>query len=107
MEKVECLDCETIFQFCMDENFPKDGKRTKSAVIRSLFARRIVDHLKGRCDDDKGFCYFVKKSSFELLDLPAVGIRDALVVRLKQEKKVCVSASTWHGTIGVKINIAM
>ena len=88
MEKVEDLDCETIFQFCMDENFPKDGKRTKSAVIRSLFARRIVDHLKGRCDDDKGFCYFVKKSSFELLDLPAVGIRDPLVVRRRRRRYV-------------------
>ena len=104
---MESLNCETIFQTYLNENFPKDGKCTRSAVIRSSLAGRIIDHLKDKCIDDKGFRYFVKKSSFELLDLPAVGLRDTLVVRLKQEKKVCVSASTWHGTIGVKIIMAM
>ena len=80
--KVESLDYEMIFQTYLNENFPKDGKCTRSAVIRSSLARRIVDHLKGR-RNDKGFRYFVKKCCFELLDLLAVGIRDTLVIRLK------------------------
>ena len=81
---------ENAFNTYIDEIFPVNVKRTRSAVIRRQFAKRIVDYLKGRQEDDKGFRHFVKKSGFKLLDLPAVGVRDALVVRIKQEKQVNV-----------------
>ncbi len=103
---------ETVFQTYLDETFPSDGKRTRSAIVRESFARKIVNYLKGEQQDaDKGFRHFVKKSGFELLDLPSVGIRDALVIRVKEEKKVRVYSSKpviynctrtcWHKVVSV------
>ena len=63
----------------MDSLFPIGGKRSRSAVIRQDFAKRIVDHLKGKQDPDASFRHFVK---------PSAGIRDVLVVSLKEEKQV-------------------
>ena len=39
-------------------------------------------------DCDKAFRHFVKKSRFQLLDLPAAGVRDVLVVLVREEKQV-------------------
>ena len=55
-------------------------------MIREDFAKRIVDHLKGKQDPDASFR--VKKGGFALLDMPSAGIRDVLVVSLKEEKQV-------------------
>ena len=57
-------------------------------MIRQDFAKRIVDHLKEKQDPDASFRHFVKKGGFALLDMPSAGIRDVLVVPLKQEKQV-------------------
>ena len=81
-------DSEGVFVTYLDTTFPPDGKRTRSAIVRRSFAQQIVSHLKGQENPDKAFRHFVKKGQFRLLDLPAVGIRDALVVQVKQEKKV-------------------
>ena len=81
-------DSQTVFKRYMETTFPPDGKRTRSAIIRETLARRITDYLKGGKQDDKAFRHFVKKAGFQLLDLPAVGIRDALVVRVTQKKEV-------------------
>ena len=67
-----------------------DTKRTRSAVIRKKLAQKIINYLKGTDIGDKAFRHFVKNSGFKLLDLPSLGIRDALVVKLKQAKQVCV-----------------
>ena len=72
----------------LESTFPPDAKRSRSAVIRKALAKRIVNHLKGLEHGDKAFRHFVKKSCFQLLDLPSMGIRDALVVKLNQEKQV-------------------
>ena len=66
-----------------------DTKRTRSAVIRKKLAQKIINYLKGTDIGDKAFRHFVKNSGFKLLDLPSLGIRDALVVKLKQAKQVC------------------
>ena len=81
-------DSESAFQTYLMATFPPDAKRTRSAVIRSSLAQKIVNYLKGTEEYDKIFRHFVKKSRLQLLDLPSVGIRDALVVKLKQEKQV-------------------
>ena len=81
-------DSEGVFVTYLDTTFPPDGKRTRSAIVRRSFAQQIVSHLKGQENPDKAFRHFLKKGQFRLLDLPAVGIRDALVVQDKQEKKV-------------------
>ena len=40
----------------VDETFPADGKRTRSAVIRQALAQKIVDYLKGAAiETDKAF----------------------------------------------------
>ena len=36
---------------------------------------------------DKGSRHFVKKTGFEFIDLPFVGIRDALVTRAREESE--------------------
>ena len=82
-------DSESAFRQYLENAFPIDGKRTRSAVIRQALAEKIASYLKGSAQNsDKIFRHFVKKSGFELLDLPSVGIRDALVVRVKEEHKV-------------------
>ena len=49
----------------------------------------IVNYLKGKqYKADKGFRHFVKKSSFELLSLHSMGITEALLIRVKDEKNV-------------------
>ena len=87
-------DSDTVFLSYLESTFPPDAKKTRSAVIRKALAKRIVDHLKGLTEhDDKAFRHFVKKSCFQLLDLPSVGIRNVLVVKLKQEKQVRTDAT--------------
>eukprot|EP00731_Ephydatia_muelleri_P021616 Em0014g207a len=76
-----------IFGEYVDSLFPIGGKRSRSAVIRQDFAKRIVDHLKGKQDPYASFRHFVKKGGFALLDMPSAGIRDVLVVSLKEEKQ--------------------
>ena len=76
----------TLFQTYLDNTFPPEAKRTRSAVIRQQLADKIVRYLKDP-GEDKNFRHFVK-SGFELLDLPSLGVRNALVVKVKQDKKV-------------------
>ena len=66
--------------------FPVGGKRTRSAVIRKEVAQRIVNHLNA----DGAFRHFVKKSGFALVDLQSVGIRDVLVVSVKEKNQVLI-----------------
>ena len=69
--------------------FPKDAKRTRSAVIHQQFGERIISCLKNPlCIEDRNFRHLIKRSRFQLLDLPEAGIRDALVVQVKGEKEV-------------------
>ena len=69
--------------------FPKDAKRTRSAVIHQQFGERIISCLKNPlCIEDRNFRHLIKRSEFQLLDLPEAGIRDALVVQVKGEKEV-------------------
>ncbi|KAL5505829.1 hypothetical protein EMCRGX_G007339 [Ephydatia muelleri] len=69
--------------------FPKDAKRTRSAVIHQQFGERIISCLKNPlCIEDRNFRHLIKRSGFQLLDLPEAGIRDALVVQVKGEKEV-------------------
>ena len=87
-ERHDELDSEAVFKTYLEATFPLDAKRTRSAIIRRPLAQRIINRLKGE-QEDKLFRHYVKKSGFKLLDLPAVGVRDALVIELKGEKKVC------------------
>ena len=88
-------DSDTVFLSYLDSTFPPDVKRSRSAMIRKALAKRIIDHLKGLEYDYKAFRHFVKKSCFQLLDFPSVGIRDALVIKLKQEKQVHTQCSNY------------
>ena len=81
-----------MFNDFVDESFPVGAKRTRSAIIRRNYAERIVRYLKdGRDEIDKNFRHMVKKSGFQLLDLPEAGLRDVLVVKMIEEKQV----SSW------------
>lgn len=83
-------DTTALFQSYLDSTFPPGSKRTRSAVIRRQLEDKIVRCLKNPDEvTDKNFRHFVKKSSFQLLDLPSLGVRDALVVKVKAEKEVC------------------
>ena len=77
------MSTEERFKEYLDSKFPVDEKRTRSAIIHQSYGERIVRHLKGTPDDCKLFRHFVKKTQFKLLDLPAAGLRDVLVVSVK------------------------
>ena len=51
------------------------------AVIHQQFVERITHFLKNPLSiEDRNFRHLIKRSGFQLLDLPEAGIRDALVV---------------------------
>ena len=69
--------------------FQKTLREERSAVIHQRFGERITHFLKNPLSiEDRNFRHLVKKSGFQLLDLPEAGIRDALVVQDKGEKEV-------------------
>ena len=69
----------------INAGIPIGAKRTRSALVRQSYADRIVRFLKdGSNEYDKNFHHLVKKSGFQLLDLPEAGLRDVLVVKIKQ-----------------------
>ena len=57
-------------------------------MIRRQYAEEVTSYMKGGSDLDKNFRHNVKTSGFRLLDLPEAGIRDALVVKVKEDKQV-------------------
>ena len=77
-----------VFDAYVQRTFPQDAPRSRSAVIREVYGKRIISYLKGNSDDDKHFRHLVKRSGFRLLDFPEAGIRDALVVAVKEDKEV-------------------
>ena len=50
--------------------------------------QRIVNHLKGSQYADGAFRHFVKKSGFALMGLPVAGIKDVLVICVKEKEQV-------------------
>lgn len=50
-----------MFEEYVDSLFAIGGKRSRSAVIRQDFAKRIVDQLKGRQDPDASFRHSSKR----------------------------------------------
>ena len=77
------------FNKYIDESFPVGAKRTRSALVRQSYADRIVRFLKDWSSEyDKNFRHLVKKSGFQLLDLPEAGLRDVLMVKISKEKQV-------------------
>ena len=84
------------FKEYIDASFPEGGKRTRSAVIHREYAERIVRFLKATsADEDKHFRHLVKTSGFQLLDLPEAGLRDVLVVKVKENKQVRTTVSVY------------
>ena len=81
-------DARKAFEDYIASAFPEEKKRNRSAVICRNLEQRIIRHLKGSNDEDKLFRHYVKKTGFSLLDLPAAGVRDELVVAIKEEKQV-------------------
>ena len=76
------------FSKYIDESFPVGAKRTRSAIVRQCYADRIVSFLKdGYSEYDKNFRHLVKKSGFQLLDLPEAGLRDVLVMKIRSAQK--------------------
>ena len=88
-KKSSIMEAATAFKDYVDESFPVEAKRTRSAIIRRSYADRIVSFLKdGTNESDKNFRHLVKRSGFQLLDLPEAGLRDVLVVKVSEEKQV-------------------
>ena len=82
-------ESKALFRSYLGSTFPPEAKRTRSAIIRRQLEDKIARYLKNpHGASNKNFRHFVKKSGFQLLDLPAVGVRDALVVKVKAEKEV-------------------
>ena len=80
----ENISAKGKFDAYLQATFPSSKKRSRSAVIHRVYGERIVNHLRGSMDTDKHFRHLVTQSGFRLLDLPAAGLRDALVVSVKE-----------------------
>ena len=90
------MEAATAFKDYVDESFPVEAKRTRSAIIRRSYADRIVSFLKDETNEsDKNFRHLVKRSGFQLLDLPEAGLRGVLVVRVSEEKQVSCFKYVW------------
>ena len=76
------------FDTYVQRTFPQDAPRSRSAVISEAYGRRVISFRKGNSEYDKHFRHLVKRSGFRLLDFPEAGIRDALVVTVKEDKEV-------------------
>ena len=83
-------DARKAFEDYICGAFPEDKKRNRSAVVSRNLEQRIIRYLKGNDDKDKLFRHYVKKTGFSLLNLPAAGVRDELVVAIKKEKQVSI-----------------
>lgn len=88
---MEADEQKTAFEDYVLRAFPEEKKRTRSAVIHRSLAQRIINHLKGNPEEDKAFRHYVKKNGFSLLSLPAAGLRDVLVVAVKEGEQVSYS----------------
>ena len=77
---------EQAFKEYLDDEYPIGAKRTRSAIICRNYADRIVQFLKNTSgESDKIFRHLVKRNGFQLLDLPEAGLRDVLVVKIKEK----------------------
>ena len=65
----------------------RDPNELKVHSFCRTYADRIVGFLKTAKDQDKIF-RMVKKSGFQLSDLPEAGLRDVLVVKVQEAKQV-------------------
>ena len=84
---MEAHEKKTFDEF-ISSTFPEEKKRTRSAVIHRSLSQRIINYLKGNVEEDKAFRHYVKKTRYSLMNLPAAGLRDVLVVAVKEEKQV-------------------
>ena len=65
--------------------FQKTLRDQESAVIHQQFGEWIIHFLKESGPlsiEDRNFRHHIKRSGFQLLDLPKAGIRDAFVVQV-------------------------
>ena len=82
---MESDDERKAFEDYIAITFPEDKKTNRRAVIHRSLKQRITRYLKGDNDEDKLFCHYVNKTGFSLLNLPAAGVQDELVVAIKME----------------------
>ena len=74
-----CYTPDGCFEEYLFAAFPKDSKRTRSAVIHQQFGERIIHFLKNPLSiKDRNFRHLIKRSGFQLLDLPEAGIRGCI-----------------------------
>ena len=79
---------EQTFQAFISERYPTDDdKRSTSGVIRNSFGQVIIRALKTPAVD-KSLRFYVKKHRFQLLDLPSLGVKEVLVVPVKEDVEV-------------------
>ena len=85
----ESSSLEQTFQAFISERYPTDDdKRSTSGVIRNSFGQVIIRALKTPAAVDKSLRFYVKKHRFQLLDLPSLGVKEVLVVPVKEDVEV-------------------
>lgn len=71
------MGAAAAFKGYVDKSFPVGAERARSAIIHQVYADRIIRLMKGESNEtDKNFHHSVKKSKFQLLNLPEAGLRD-------------------------------
>ena len=66
----------------LPRSFPQRGT---SGVFYKDCGEKIKAAIKDPSSADKNLRYFIKKSGFQILNIPSLGARDVLVVPAKQQ----------------------
>ena len=75
---------EKEFGIFLSEKFSSTNRGT-SGVFYKDFGDKIKAAIKDPSSVDKNLRFFVKKSGFQILNIPSLGARDVLVVPAKQQ----------------------
>ena len=78
-------DREKVFLEFVRERYPED-KRGTSGVYHQSLGAKILQALKDPSSTDKNFRFWIKKKGFRLLNVPSLGVREVLVMPVKEKE---------------------
>ena len=109
------LERRNLASFFPRSSPPLIGEQVAS--FTKTFGEKIKAAIKDPASVDKNLRFFVKKSGFQILNIPILGARDVLVVPAKQHAGIgltvmlvvgdcrCVYSHAFHRTISISCGI--
>ena len=105
---------EKDFGIFLTEKFSSTNRGTSGVFYKGL-GEKIKAAIKDPSSVDKNLRFFVKKSGFQILNIPSLGARDVLVVPAKQQVGLtvmlvvgdcrCLYSHAFHRTICISCGV--